>query len=127
MKTVLFATQEVKKPSDTPDSWFYRYRWGEWFWWFTQRKEGEIYTVSVDSDTRHYFDVQVDDRTNTQLFYPCYYGISFPGTRLTLKNADEFIKECKLGKDLLEHLNYFFENSEHKKLYEKYHKGELPL
>lgn len=120
MKAVL----ELKKERDE-GSIFYRYNIDGTLVWFDQYQDsGHIYTVAVRAgdEIKEDFQFYVQDDSQNDYYYPKYIEINTNHERLTVDQVDGYVNGLTYAKRIAEAIMEIFENSEHKELYDRFHK-----
>ena len=100
---------------------FYRYKYLDCRFWFSQKSNGNIYAVHIESVEYPQIDFYAD--FNEYDFYPSKIRVNIPRCEITThSDFDKFNKMVSHVCNLREELQYFFEKSEHAKLYYNSHR-----
>lgn len=100
---------------------FYRYKYLDCRFWFSQKPNGNIYMVHIESVEYPQIEFYAD--FNECGFYPSGIRVNIPRCEITkYSDFDKFNKMVCHVCNLREILQYFFEKSEHAKLYYDNHK-----
>ena len=124
---MLEAKLDYKKEDER--SVFYRYKMGVYTIWFSQYKDnisgvaGCIFSVGVQAKSNEYPALFVGEKIGTNQGYPNEYRYNFCTSELQLEDMEDVIKKIRYAKRVLESIKYFFENSEHKKLFDRRKRG----
>lgn len=125
---MLEAKLDYKK--EDKESIFYRYKMGAYTIWFSQYKDngrreshrncvGCIFSVGIQAKSNEYPSLFVGEKIGTNQGYPNEYRYNFCTSGLQLEDIGETIKKIKYAQKVLESVKYFFEHSEHKKLFDR--------
>lgn len=102
---------------------FYRYRFGETQFWFTQNPDGEIFGVSISNEKYPDTEFYSDDTVNQ--YYPNRIRFHMPHAEISsYKDEDRFNRKFQYCCNVRSTLQTFFEISSHARLYWENHKDK---
>ena len=114
-----YKLEYTKKAED--GAVFYRYRYCDCRFWFSQTVAGKIWAVHIENETYPDIEFYADDREEEG--YPRKIRFRIPSAEIASDiDYERFNKMlCHLG-SVRDGIQYFFEKSEHAKLYYNNHK-----
>lgn len=102
---------------------FYRYRFGETQFWFTQNPDGNIFAVSIRNEKYPDIDFYADDTVNQ--YYPNRIRFHIPHAEIcSYKDEDSFNRKFQYCCNVRSTIQNFFEISPHARLYYENHKNK---
>ena len=98
---------ELKK--EEGDEVFYRYRAGDYKFWFTQKQSGDIFAVYACNDKDKCFDLYIDVCEEADFWYPKKYYMRCTTPRMTTTEASVYMQKMSEACAALEAIQNFFE------------------